>query len=267
MSCMTRVITPPPRSALMPIAGHRVRQRQHVGLARADQLRRTGDVRGHLEDVGLGRRPALPSATRDAPSRSTSFGRGAHDVHQLRQRRRRLVGGQVRRLAQVDHRAGEVDDAVGLHAELPGSLSDRRDLLVRRRQGARQPAQALLDLGSCAGVPLTVFVTPAQADSQSIAALTAMPRPATIAAPNPAAAGRPPAWPPLLAGRGLHRLLLLVVRPLRLAVLRDRDLGGVRGGLLRLDRGVGVPEQPNNDVLGERHARPSRYRQRVQLRG
>src|SRR5699024_10451770 len=70
--------------------------------------------------------------------------RGPHDVHKPGERRSRLLGRHVRRLAHINHRARKPEHVRRLDTKLARSLSDRRNLRVRGGKLASKTPKARL---------------------------------------------------------------------------------------------------------------------------
>src|SRR5690606_2732582 len=70
--------------------------------------------------------------------------RRAGNRNETRQRSRSLIGRQVRRLAHIDHCARKPENVRRRNAELTSSLSNRRNLLMRRGKLTRHPTQTSL---------------------------------------------------------------------------------------------------------------------------
>ena len=101
---------------------------EHVALGHLRLTAGTSQAHRHVDDLTLGRGEVVTQADDGGTDVVELVLRGAHDVCEPRQGRRGLVGGQVRRLAEVDHGAREVGQVLPADAELTRSLSHARDL-------------------------------------------------------------------------------------------------------------------------------------------
>src|SRR5699024_7819132 len=124
--------------------GHGGGDAHHVTLGEARLSARASETLRHLYDLRLCGREVVAEPDDSGTVTADIALRSAHDVHKPGERRSRLLGRHVRRLAHINHRARKPEHVRRLDTKLARSLSDRRNLRVRGGKLASKTPKARL---------------------------------------------------------------------------------------------------------------------------